>query len=85
MMKDKVNRRRDTPLIVKCKECGKPAIEIPCNWYQMNWYYAPVEIRPKLRELFPGINHEQFISLKYRLCKECYNKKHKKHRILKSE
>lgn len=62
MKKEKKNTR-DHPLQVYCKTCGKLVVEVEADWYQFNWYYAPKEIRPPLRELFPGITHEQFLGL----------------------
>lgn len=70
MKKEKKNTR-DHPLQVYCKTCGKLVVEVEADWYQFNWYYAPKEMRPLLRELFPGITHEQFLGLKYRKCSEC--------------
>ena len=45
MKKEKKNTR-DHPLQVYCKTCGKLVVEVEADWYQFNWYYAPLEIRP---------------------------------------
>lgn len=74
MKKEKKNTR-EHPLQVYCKTCGKLLVEVEADWYQFNWYYAPLEIRPPLRELFPGITNEQFLGLKYRKCEQCRKQK----------
>lgn len=60
-------KTKDHPLQVYCKTCGKLVVEVEADWYQFNWYYAPKEMRPPLRELFVG--------LKYRKCEQCRKQK----------